>query len=175
MLMAVAATVPTLSAVPRAVTHCPTLSAAAVAFFDAVYVVAAFTKTVTGEAAGDAVAPPVPGRLLRTTKPLALFDTTLPNSPPPNRRPPGAPDGRPPPPGAPDGRIPGKPPPGPGPPAPAVHDPLTGAVTATDVAVTDVAGVLPVDAPALRTITHEPTVTSAAVAVTVSVNDVVAP
>jgi hypothetical protein len=60
-----------------------------------------------------------------------------------------------------------------------VQAPFTGAVTATDVALTDegadAGGALAVEAPALRTVTHEPTVTSAAVAFPVSVKAVVAP
>jgi hypothetical protein len=55
MAIAVAATVPLLSAAPRAVTQTPVLSAALVAFASFVYVVALDVVTVTGVVVGAAL------------------------------------------------------------------------------------------------------------------------
>ncbi|MCU1679251.1 MAG: hypothetical protein JWM93_4009 [Frankiales bacterium] len=185
MAIAVAATVPSLPAVPRTVTHVPVLRAEAVAVASFVYVVAAVVVTVTGVVVGLGVAAAGSvevGRAnctLSTVKPAPLTAVTMPFAPPPPPPPPRPPnpDGRPVgvEPSAAGGRTPpgGRPPP-PKPPGPAVQAPLTGALTLTVAASTVVGGALgaalgdaPAAAAALRTLTHIPTATSAAVPATV--------
>jgi hypothetical protein len=171
-----AATAPMLFAVPSAVMHWPTLSADGVALAVLRYLLAELVMTVTLVVV--LVAAPAVRVLAWTTKPVAETESTLPSAPPkfplPNapRLPVGRGRalklGR----GEPLGRVPPNPPPPPNPPAP-VHSPWTGALIVTLVAVTDRLADPVVDG-VPTTVTQLPTVTSFAVAVTVSVIGVLA-
>jgi hypothetical protein len=202
--MLVAETAPVLPACPRAVTHVPTVTAAAVAFCWTAYAVAPLVVTLTLVGVAVLVALGMPGRVEAMTKPVPETDVTMPEVPPkpprPMPGPPGAPSGAPvggvppgavptgaplggTPSGAPEGRTP---PPG-APPGPALHDPSTGCVRVTLVAATWVgcagapgcavgvgAAVPAVTVEALRTVTQLPTFTSASVAATCAVKVVLA-
>jgi len=179
-LMLVAVSAPVLSALPRAVTHVPVATAFDVAVTVLLNVVLEEVVTVT-----EVVVAACPNPVDSTTKPLLVTEVTFPLVPP-NPRTPPAPLPCPPPGaplangvgvGAPLGRVPLPPKPPPGPPVkPArTQDPLTAEVIETRPAVTFVAGVL-VDGVGdavvvgSSTVTHDPTLTSAAEPLTVSVN-----
>lgn len=176
--MLVAVSAPVLSAFPMAVTHLPVATAFEVELTVVLNVVLDDVVTVT-----DVVVADCPNPVDSTTKPLPVTEVTLPLVPPnPPARLPWPASGAllalgvgemv----GAPLGRAPPKPPPKP--PARA-HEPLTAAVTDTRPATTFVAGVRvdglgdAVDVGSM-TVTHDPTLMSAAEPATVAVNVVFA-
>ncbi len=179
-----AATAPVSSALPSAVAHCPTATSVADPFCWAVKVVAAVAVTVTVVVVGEAVAvdEAVP-RARAVSWTVIVSPLTALTRPATARRPAPAPPRAPvpvvaDPVGAPAGGVrpaPGAPPPKPPNPP---QSPLTAGRTSIDAAVMAAAGADVADPEPLaggsRTVTHDPTVTSARVAVATLVN-VVAP